>query len=714
MKRNVLTLLGAALLLAAIGWSISSQVEELEPPTGYIRSDLQLISQESKDSWSPAWTGPIEAATILAWFNEHGYARFLRDLNGDGEIDELDTIELANILGRGVMRTDSLIGTTDARLVIGLAQYVADLYPDEFVLKIYDAGFPEEFAAAGSAQFAPDAIPGIELRLEGEPTLAAYEYELETSEGVIVGLVESEERNTYFSGRSYLFEETSDGYTPVDLAWAEEDRFEPGHQGRVLETVAMTDDRLYLDYRMGWTPVEFMLALSPVDTPEFSSMAYICPEDALAYHVTVTPTPFGSIRIEECVTREGGFDTYEWIVTNIDFLWMGCGLCYFGVSNSGFTSVAHSGPPLWPFTELPWAWSWQAPLGSCGIQKGQSAVFSITVPGPTVDMWVPAAVKACPPPPPAPGTLIFNGDRPPFIPVRTTGPGELDLDNCPDLTVEILDMSCVLSPASGLWVISVDVRVHNIETLPVTAPFAVLLESDMHPAVTSWGPAVPIPGSGGFVDGVMEYTISSPTPPCPETFTVTVDAGGEITECLEDNNVAFGDVCCKGEPDDELGACCYRDGSCSDTSESDCTSTGGIFEGVGTSCATTECPGDDTCPDLIVEILANKTYCETTGVVGAVGWKITLTALVTNIGDADATCSHIRVYMRSDSGGLRVDTVGPLGIGDSEEAVATWTFDPKNPPNCPEGLEVEVDVSPKCVDECDEGNNEDSTSLCCR
>jgi hypothetical protein len=453
-----------------------------------------------------------------------------------------------------------------------------------------------------------------------------------------------------------------------------------------------------------------MLALSPVDAPEFSSMDYICPEDALAYHVTVTPTPFGSFRIEECVTREGGYDTYEWIVTNIDFLWNGCGLCYFAVGNSGFISVSHSGPPLWPFTELPWAWSWQAPLGSCGIQQGQSAVFSVTVPGPTADMWVPAAVGACPPPPPGPGTLIINGDRPPFFPVRTTGPGELDLDNCPDLTVTVVDQGCVFNPRTELWEISVWVEVANIGALSVTTPFTVLLESDTYLASTTFNPPLPFPDGFSMVEK-MVYTVSSPTPPCPEAFTVTVDSGYAVVECLEDNNVATGDVCCRDEPDDELGACCYQDGSCAETSESDCALAGGDFLGVGTSC--TECPGDDTCPDLIVEILANETYCERTGVVGATGWQITMTALVTNIGDADATCSHIRVYMRSDSGGLRVTTVGPIAAGASEEVVATWTFDPKSPPDCPEGLEVEVDVSPKCVDECNEGNNEDSTSLCC-
>jgi hypothetical protein len=114
MKRSAIGLFIAALLLAAVGWSISSQVEELEPPTGYMRSDLQLISQESKETWSAEWTGPIQAATMMAWFHEHGYSRLMRDFNGDGVIDELDTIELADIFGRGSMQTNRPRGTNDA------------------------------------------------------------------------------------------------------------------------------------------------------------------------------------------------------------------------------------------------------------------------------------------------------------------------------------------------------------------------------------------------------------------------------------------------------------------------------------------------------------------------------------------------------------------------------------------------------------------------
>ena len=151
---------------------------------GYVRDDLELISQQSLPTWSARWTGPIEAATILAWLAENGYGQFVRDSNGDGVVDELDTIQLADDMGRLLMGTETQRGTTDARLVLGLAQYVAGLYPDEFVLKIYDVGFPSELLAEGLGAYSPTMVPGILLEVKPEePNIAAYEVEMERRRG---------------------------------------------------------------------------------------------------------------------------------------------------------------------------------------------------------------------------------------------------------------------------------------------------------------------------------------------------------------------------------------------------------------------------------------------------------------------------------------------------------------------------------------------------
>ncbi|HID23228.1 MAG TPA: hypothetical protein EYP14_12615, partial [Planctomycetaceae bacterium] len=85
MKRSALLVIALG-IITLIGVTAIGQIEG---PPGYVATDIQLISQQSKPDWSPRWTGPIEAATILAWFHGYGYPDFLSDLNGDGVIDEL-------------------------------------------------------------------------------------------------------------------------------------------------------------------------------------------------------------------------------------------------------------------------------------------------------------------------------------------------------------------------------------------------------------------------------------------------------------------------------------------------------------------------------------------------------------------------------------------------------------------------------------------------
>ena len=660
MKRGVQIALAALLVAMSIGILATAQ-PELDIP-GYVRSDMHLISQESKPMWNPRWTGPIQAATILAWFHDHGYPDFLHDFNGDGVVDELDTIELADILGRNLMRSDAMPGTTDAHLVYGLAQYVADQYPGQFILKIYDTSFPSEFMAQGYGTFAPDAIPGIVMTLEGEPTVEAYEYEMETAEGVIVGLEENELLNTYFGGRSFLYEQTPEGYTAIDMTWAEEDRWEPGQQGKVLETDARNAPTLEVLFRGRFTPAEFMLALSPLEEPEVGGDPYDCPPDALAYHVIDNPIgDLGTIQIEECVTREGDFDTYTYTVTNIDFLHNGCGLCFYAVAHpAGLPFVAHSEPAPWQFMNFPGGWVWRLPNGSCGLLPGQSAVFSVTVPGPTIDQWVPGLIATCPPATP-PGEM----PRPPVvIPVKTTGPG-LDIpddeEDCPDLIVRSLDESCVFDPADALWRIRVWGEVENIGGMPTAAPAGVLLTSDTFPSgdFTWIGPPI---NPGDVVPFELSYTLPAGIPaPCPENYTLQVDPDNDIVECLEDNNTDTGEVCCD-TPDD-----------------------------------------GETCPDLTIEII--DITCEYT----VREYLAEVTVEVSNIGTAVANSIFVQVSSSAGTGGSVIVTLAP-----SASTTKTYSFgiSLNDPPDCPLVFEAEVDYT-HTIDECDEDNNEDTGSVYC-
>jgi len=552
MKRTVLSLIAVCTIAAMFGLIAVSQPETIP---GYVVSDLQLISQASKPDWSARWTGPIEAATILAWFHGYGYPRFLTDLNGDGVIDELDTIELADNLGKGAMKTETPLGTNDVRLVVGLARYVAERYPGEFVIKIYDTSFPAEFNAAGLGPFAPDVIDGIILETKEEPSIAAYEFELESAEGVIVGLAEEEgENNTYLAGRSYLYAETPEGYTPVDLAWAEEDRWEPGYQGQVLETAAMmNDDGMHIDYRGMWTPVEFMLALSPIEQRSGGPTSEQgCPPDAIAYDVTVSPLIYpmtdrqvGSVRIEECVTREGEIDTYTYTVTNIDYLTPdGCGLCLFLIHVPlALPIVSHSEPLPWLFSGFPGLWAWRTPLGDCGLLPGESVTLSVSVPGPTIDGYVPGAVAPCvsPSPPPDGDGLVLT----PLLAIRTTGPSEEGEDGgpdeepgCPDLTVIRVEAVCSLDRERTVTVAAV---IKNIGDEPTTVTTWAHLSSSTHPGA-DWASVPPLdPGEEIVVH--LSFSFSFNYPPCGD-FTVDVDPFNNIKECNESNNDMDGSFCC--------------------------------------------------------------------------------------------------------------------------------------------------------------------------
>lgn len=639
----------------------SAQVDTLP---GLILTDLQLISQESLPHWTPEWTGPIQGATIAAWFAEHGYPALMRDFNGDGNIDELDTIELANDFGRGIMRTESPRGTTDVRLVVGLSNYIAEHYPDQFVLKIYDLGFPSEFAAQGYGTFAPDAFPGILLELMEEPSIASYIHELSSGEGVIVGLEEGEvDRNRYLSGRSFLYEDTSEGYTPLDFAWAKEDRWEPGLQGQILETVGKTEDRFYLEFLGDWVPVEFMLALSPVVEHEVETETHGCPEDAIAYDVTTTMLgDYGEIEIEECVIRDGDIDIYIWTVTNISFLKDGCGLCVFRIPNPGLPTVFHSELPPWIFTSAWGTWTWWLPCGSCGLQPGQSAVFVIAVPGPTIDTWIVANIGQCVPP---------SGIAPLLFRVKTTGPGGPDDtpgDRCPDLVIRVLDESCVYDTLNEVYQLTVWADVINIGSEPVTSLFDVLLTGTSHPGsdtTTVLPPLLP----GDSVPVMLSFTVP-PEPtggaPCPINYELMVDSGYDVSECNESNNLVYGDECCLGTPDEE---------------------------------------GD--CPDLTVQIRSINCELDRKNQV----YEITVEALVQNIGTTTIT-DPIWVEADCDRGSDMQVIHTDLPPSASVATVFSIEFS-INQPGCPIEVTVEADYL-DFIDECDETNNTASDDACCQ
>ncbi len=553
MWRLVVVAVVGVLVLGTVGVCQTG----MGPPTSFMISDLQLISTASKPDWNDRWTGPVEAATILAWFHDHGFPALMSDLNGDGVVNKFDTIELADVFGKGKMRTTTPVGTTDARLVVTLAKYVADKYPDKFELKIYDPSFPAEFNREFSVNFAPDAIPGIVLTLEKtEPNFQAYAEELASAEGVIIGIEQPARPNYYFAGRSFLYGKTAQGNNGIDLAWGKEDPWEAGIQGQVLATESKQTDAWYIRYQGNWVKVEFMLALSPIVEQDKDTGGHgTCPEGAIGHDVSTTTTDYGDVEVEECVTRNGDIDTYTYTVTNISYEKDGCGICYFVVMNlGGFTTVGQSGPGTWLIN--PWhpnGWEWLAPMGSCGIRIGESAVFSFSVLGPTYDVPVKGIVAPCRRllvDTTASDSMLVVEFTPKFQSVLTTGPSSTPPpgEGCPDLTIRADRSSCTCGwNQQQQYVCTIDVyaTVANIGDQPATHFYCKLQTAvgGDQKLVVSLAPGASSPLHFRFSHTITSYA-AAPRPPCPLNFVLTADSAHFISECDEKNNTDTGSVCC--------------------------------------------------------------------------------------------------------------------------------------------------------------------------
>ena len=426
------------------------------PPASFVVEDLQLISLASKPEWDNNWeySRAVEAATILAWLHDHGYALLLGDLNEDGVIDELDTIELADRLGKHPMGCEEPRHPTDAWLVFGLAEYVAEKYPDIFELKIYDHGFPSEFERKMGRPFAPDAIPGITLTLESEPTFAAYMKELVEEEGVILGLEEEPGRNLYFAGRSFLRDPIAPNIHGIDLVWAQEDWYEPGTQGKVLETRARQTDAFYVDYQGGWMKVESMLALSPLYPPG-EGPAEDCPDLIVVGSATCECSAPCMITVDATVMNIGAGEVPgPFVVTLMDIACGPHGECSKHVTISGgdldqlnATGSVHVTFPFFGISVPTW------PCPSCTFTLVVDSQMEID--------------EDCYPAPWGEYNNMFNGT------VCCDGEEE----PCPDLVVSG-SHTCYLIRNCGHYHYEVHIKatVTNIEPgVPVSDPFGVAL-----------------------------------------------------------------------------------------------------------------------------------------------------------------------------------------------------------------------------------------------
>lgn len=252
MRRTILVAL-CVLLCSPVLSAFSSESIELE--------GLHLVAWEDVPGGTPAFTGPVSAAILMAWHAEHGYSRLLGDLNGNGRLDEPDTIALSIQFADSMRAREGSVW--DPRLVDTLALYVAERYPDAFELWIYDPSFPEEYVRHMGRPFEPGRYAGIAIQVLERPSRQAYVEHLEHDRPGVVGVGYELHENVFAVSRSAQLRETPDGW-PVDLANTHHDLLGPGS---VWNTFLRERPEHWLFAVEEGIPFETLVVLVPVREP---------------------------------------------------------------------------------------------------------------------------------------------------------------------------------------------------------------------------------------------------------------------------------------------------------------------------------------------------------------------------------------------------------------------------------------------------------------
>jgi len=253
MRRTILVAV-CVLLCAPALTAFSNESIELE--------GLHLVAWEDVPGGTPTFTGPVSAAILMAWHAEHGYSRLLGDLNGNGCVDEPDTVALSTQFADSMRARDGSVW--DPHLVDAVARYVGERYPDAFELWIYDPSFPEEYGRHMGHAFEPGRYPGIAIQVRERPSRQAYVEHLEHDRPGIVGVGYELAANVFAVSRSAQLRETPDGW-PVDLASTHHDLFGPGSVWNTF--LRETTEYWYFALEEG-IPFETLIVLVPIREPE--------------------------------------------------------------------------------------------------------------------------------------------------------------------------------------------------------------------------------------------------------------------------------------------------------------------------------------------------------------------------------------------------------------------------------------------------------------
>ena len=249
--------LNALFLACAVLVSVAILAAGNEP---FTLEELHLIHWEDVPEGRPSYTGPVSAAILMAWYAEHGYPELLPDLNEDGRIDEEDTILLARDFGEEMGSNVIHDKLADPFIVYPLARYIAERYPNEFRMLIYDESFPEEVEQDLGQPFDPGEYQGLEIEIHEDPFYELYVHHLEARRPGIVGIgPDFPEWNHFAISRSFVPEQAPEGW-PVDLVSTSYQLFaeEP-----VWNTFLRLEPERWGFLTPEWVPFEILIILIP-------------------------------------------------------------------------------------------------------------------------------------------------------------------------------------------------------------------------------------------------------------------------------------------------------------------------------------------------------------------------------------------------------------------------------------------------------------------
>jgi hypothetical protein len=235
-----------------------------------------LLGQKTYDSWGDNWSAPTVSAINLGYLTKNGYPLFVPDRDGDGAVDRSDLAAVSDILGGSeYMDVNVETGTPAPKLLVGLAKYVNENYPDRFELKVFKDGFKQEYLSF-MGESLPEKLFNVPVRLMPGPTFDSYAHELETGEMVWLGLPQQgSPNNHYLAGRSFDSRGEESEMFLIDYVDPREDRFRKGWAKIGQSPMTSSGE---VEYGGKFVKSDIMLSLSPLDLESLSGEEACLPD----------------------------------------------------------------------------------------------------------------------------------------------------------------------------------------------------------------------------------------------------------------------------------------------------------------------------------------------------------------------------------------------------------------------------------------------------